>query len=415
MKYYLVGIKGTGMSSLAKMLKENNYEVIGSDVKEYYFTVDNLEKYKIPILPFDRKNITDEYYYIIGNAYNNDNIEVNEIIKKNLPYAYYHDFIGKELNKDIIACSGTHGKTTTSYFLKEMLDEKCNYIIGDGEGGGYSNDILVLEACEYKEHFLSYHPKWLIINNIELDHTDYYKTKKQLLNAFQKFANLSDTILVNGDDQNVKKIKHDKKLSFGFNKKNDIVIKILSTTSKGYYVKLIYEENLYLFIPYLGKHMIYDYVASYMSLYILGYKPKELVNNELPRRRLTTYQYKKAICIDDYAHHPTEIKALYETLKLTYPNTCIKVIFQPHTYERTIYFKKRFKSVLNLFDEVYLLDVFTSKREKENIHLQQKIDKYFEKFKKISELDFCSIGKKREIWLFLGAGSANKILHDLCT
>jgi UDP-N-acetylmuramate--L-alanine ligase len=414
MKYYLVGIKGTGMSSLAKMLKENQHEVIGSDVKEYYFTVDGLEKYEIPILPFARENIKDGYYYIIGNAYNKDNIEVDEIINRKLPYAYYHDFIGKALKKDIIACSGTHGKTTTSYFLKEMLDEKCNFIIGDGEGGGYPNDILVLEACEYKEHFLSYQPKWLIINNIELDHTDYYRSKKQVLNAFQKFANLSDMVLVNGDDPNAKKIKHDKKISFGFHKNNDIVIRILSTTSKGYYVKVMYEENIYLFVPYLGKHMIYDYVASYMTLYILGYQPKELSHHALPRRRLTTYTYQNAICIDDYAHHPTEIKALYETLQLTYPNVSIKVIFQPHTYERTLYFKKKFKSVLSLFDEVYLLDVFTSKREKENKLLQHKIDKYFEKFKKIDELNFCSIGKKKEIWLFLGAGSANQILRDLC-
>ena len=188
MKYYLVGIKGTGMSSLAKMLKDNQNDVVGSDVSEYYFTVDGLNAYQIPILSFAKENITDEYYYIISNAYNSDHVEVAEIMKRELPYSYYHDFIGKELSYHVIACAGTHGKTTTSYFLKEMLDGKCNYIIGDGEGGGYPNDLLILEACEYKEHFLSYHPQWLIITNIELDHTDYYQNKKQLLKAFSKFA-----------------------------------------------------------------------------------------------------------------------------------------------------------------------------------------------------------------------------------
>lgn len=413
MKYYLVGIKGTGMSSLAKMLKENHHEVIGSDVKENYFTVESLKKYDIPILTFAKENITEEYFYIIGNAYNQNNVEVEEILRKKLPYQYYHEFIGKTLNKEIIAISGTHGKTTTSYFIKEMLDKKCNYIIGDGEGGGYDNDLLVLEACEYKEHFLSYHPKWLIINNIELDHTDYYKNKEQLFHSFQKIANQSEIILVNGDDKYARKIKHDKKITFGFGKKNDIHITILSSTLKGYYVKIKYEKNMYLFIPYLGKHMIYDYVASYMTLYILGYIPKELMRNNLPKRRFTIYEYRSSLLIDDYAHHPTEIKALFETIKLTYPNTNINIIFQPHTYERTLHFKKQFKKVFKLFNDVYFLDVFTSKREKENVNLQKDVDTYFSEFKKITELDFSIIGKNNDIWVFLGAGSANKILYDL--
>lgn len=413
MKYYLVGIKGTGMSSLAKMLKENQHEVIGSDVKEYYFTVDSLKQYDIPILPFAKENITDDYFYIIGNAYDQTNIEVKEIIRKNLPFQYYHEFIGKTLNKEMIAISGTHGKTTTSYFIKEMLEKKCNYIIGDGEGGGYDNDLLVLEACEYKEHFLSYHPKWLIINNIELDHTDYYKNKKQLLHSFQRLANQSEIILVNGDDKYARKVKHDKKITFGFGKKNDIRIVILSATLKGYYVKIRYEKNMYLFIPYLGKHMIYNYVASFMTLSILGYHPKELTRNALPRRRFNVYNYKRSLLIDDYAHHPTEIKALLETIKLTYPNAMIHVVFQPHTYERTLHFRKQFKKVFQLFHDVYFLDVFTSKREKENHSLQTSVDAYFCEFKKIAELDFHTIGKENDVWVFLGAGSANKILYDL--
>lgn len=414
MKYYLVGIKGTGMASLAKMLKEGGNEVIGSDVSEYFFTVDSLIKSNIEILKFNKANIKEEYYYIISNAYNQNNEEVEEIIKRKLPYRYYHDFIGKNLNKNIIACSGTHGKTTTSYFLKEMLDKKCNYIIGDGEGGAYDNDLLVLEACEYKQHFLSYYPQWLIINNIELDHTDCYKNKKQLISSFQKFANQADTILVNGDDKLARNINHNKKLTFGFNKNNDIVITILSRTASGYYIKITYNENIYLFVPYLGRHMVYNYVASYITLYILGYPIKELKGDLLPKRRMSTIQYKNSICIDDYAHHPTEIKALLESIKLKYPNQRIKAIFQPHTYERTIHFKKAFKRVFRKFDEVYFLDVFTSKREQANYQLQKKVNCYFSQFKSINELEFSSIGKNKEVWVFLGAGTANKILNDLC-
>lgn len=149
------------------------------------------------------------------------------------------------------------------------MKKECNYIIGDGEGGSFDTDLLVLEACEYKEHFLSYHPELLIITNIELDHTDFYKNEKQLFISFQKLANQSQMVLVNGDDKWGKKIKHINKLTYGFNKNNDIQIKILSTTTRGYYIQVKYQNNMYLKVPYLGRHMIYNYVSSYMAAILL--------------------------------------------------------------------------------------------------------------------------------------------------
>lgn len=414
MKYYLVGIKGTGMSSLAKMLQGEAHQVVGSDTEEYYFTEDSLREKQIPIFAFDQANIQGDAFYIIGNAFHQDNNEeVKAIISRQYPYAYYHDFIGQHLHKKIIAVAGTHGKTTTSYFLAQMLDQKCNFIIGDGEGDSYPSDYLILEACEYQSHFLSYHPEWLIINNIELDHTDYYKSKKQLFHTFQQFASQAKTVLINGDDALASKIKHPHKLTFGFGKKNDIQIKILSTTAQCYYIQINYCGHLYLKVPYLGRHMIYNYVASYMTLYLNGFTPKILTKDQLPHRRLTTYVYRNSILIDDYAHHPTEIKALYETLQLQYPHCKIKAIFQPHTYERTFHFKKEFIQALKLYDCVYLLDVFSSKRETNNPKLQAKVDKIFASFPTIQELNTEQIGKKDEVWVFLGAGKANHILKAL--
>lgn len=414
MKYYLVGIKGTGMSSLAKMLQSEENQVVGSDTDEYYFTEDSLREKQIPIFPFDKDNIQGDAFYIIGNAFHQDNNEeVAKIITCQYSYAYYHDFIGQHLHKKIIAVAGTHGKTTTSYFLAEMLDKKCNFIIGDGEGESYPSDYLVLEACEYQSHFLSYHPEWLIINNIELDHTDYYKSKKQLLRAFQQFANQAKTVLINGDDVLASKIKHPQKITFGFSKKNDIQIKILSTTAHCYYIQINYFGHIYLKVPYLGRHMIYNYVASYMTLQLNGFTPKTLSKDQLPRRRLTTYAYQNSILIDDYAHHPTEIKALHETLRLKYPHFKINVIFQPHTYERTFHFKKEFIQELRLYDKVYLLEVFSSKREKTSQKLQDKVNKIFSSFSSIQELDIEEIGKKEEVWVFLGAGRANHILKAI--
>lgn len=412
-KFYLVGIKGTGMASLARLLKASGYEVVGSDTTEYYFTESALIKENIPIFKFNKKNIVDDAFYIIGSAYDINNIEVEQIIENDYPFLYYNDFIGEKVNKKIIACAGTHGKTTTSYFLTNFLNKECSYIIGDGSGGYFDNDLLVLEACEYKNHFLSYHPELTIITNIELDHTDYFKSKKQLLKSFQALVNNSKTILVNGDDRLANKLFHKNKLTYGFKEHNDIKIKILSTTYNSYYVQVKYKDNIYIKVPHLGKHMIYNYVSAYIATLLLGYIPKNLDSKDLPKRRLTKIKYKDSILIDDYAHHPTEIKALINSLRLSYPDKDINIIFQPHTYERTLKFKKKFKKALKLATSVYMMDVFTSKREKNNQSLQNKIDRYFKRFMKIDKLDFNKIGLKEDVWVFLGAGVANKYIRKL--
>lgn len=413
MKYYFVGIKGSGMSSLAIMLKENGNEIIGSDSNEDYFTCQSLYEKGIKILEFNSDNICNDYFYIIGNAYGYDNVEVSKIISEGYEYIYYHDFIGTKLNKRIIACSGTHGKTTTTYFITNFLEHKCNYIIGDGEGGGYNNDLLVLEACEYKEHFSSYYPDILIINNIELDHTDYYKNNKMLINAFQKVANQSKILLINGDDKNCQKILHQNKVTFGFNENNDAIIKILIQNDNGYYILLSYKKDVYLKIPYLGKHMIYNYVAGYLACVLYGIKPSTKDVFNLPKRRMEITEFKKSTIITDYAHHPTEIKALFDSVKLMYPNDKINVVFQPHTYERTMRFKKQFKKSLKLFDNVYMMDVFSSKREETSYKKQKRIDKYFRCFNKYSEDVLNLIHSSNCIWILLGAGSADSIINRL--
>lgn len=415
MKYYLVGIKGTGMSSLAKLLKDLGNDVVGSDIEKYFFTEDSLKENEINIYRFNKGNILKDYFYIISNAYNETNEEVCEIIKNDYQYMYYHEFIATMLNKDVIACSGTHGKTTISYFITNFLNYKCSYIIGDGEGGGFNdNDLLVLEACEYKNHFSVYKPKILIINNIDLDHTDYYKNKKMLIRAFKEIASNSKILLVNGDDKNIKKIKHSHKITYGFGKKCNIRIKILSQAKKCYYVKVSYNnENIYLKIPFLGKHMIYNYVAGYMACILYGIKPNEKNVNALPKKRMETRKIDNLILISDYAHHPTEINALFESIKLTYPEKKINVIFQSHTYERTIKFKKQFKRSLNKFDKVYLMDVYSSRREQMSFVKQKKIDRYFNCFEKYNDTIINSIKKSSDVWVLLGAGCASDVSNLL--
>lgn len=415
MKYFLIGIKGTGMSALATLLYELGHDVSGSDTSELYFTEASLQEHEIAYYPFNQAKLSNEYIYIIGNAYDETNPEVAFIKQKQYCYYYYHEFIGKVLKKEIIAISGTHGKTTTTSFLVQMLNHNISYIIGDGSGAGTNeNKQLVLEACEYKDHFLAYHPKILVVNNIELDHPEYFKDLKQVIASFNKLAQQSELIIINGDDKNARQINHDNLIRVGQNQDSEARFEIKEVTDDGYQVVLKYLKQDYnIRVPFYGTHMIYNIVLAYVTALTLGVAPS-LERLELPIRRMNEVEYGQTILVDDYAHHPTEIKCLYQSLIIKYPDYPIKVIFQPHTYTRTLKLKKDFKSALSLFDEVYLAEVFTSKREKYNLYKQLKINKIFNLFHKFDPDILKQISpEKKEVWVFLGAGTIDNYINEL--
>lgn len=401
------------MSALASLLYDLGHNVIGSDVDDEYFTEQGLKLRNIHIYKFDEFCFDNTFTYIVGSAFNIMNKDVEKLIKNNFHYYYYHDFIGHVLNKEIIAVSGTHGKTTTTNFLYQMMDKKTSAIIGDGTGAGYTeNNLLVLEACEYKNHFLSYHPSVLIITNIEHDHPDFFSNINEVRNSFEKLIEQSDIIIANGDDMSVNKIKCNRMIKVGQEEHNDIKFEIKNLKESGYdiYIHMI-DKNI--FVPLLGKHLLYDFLLSYVTCYIQGIDPK-IDDLKLPKRRMEEVHYGNTLLINDYAHHPTEINALYEHLRLKYKNKKINVIFQPHTYSRTLKLKKEFKKVLSLFDNVYVDKVFTSAREKQNKYLQLKVDKIFKRFYCYSKNILNQINKENdEIWVFLGAGNINEYIKEL--
>lgn len=405
------------MSSLACMLKDLGHNVVGSDVSDYYFTEDILIKRKIEILEFNEYNITSEYIYIIGNAFDERNEEVRKVIVNDYEYYYYHKFIGEVLEKNIVSVAGTHGKTTTTSFASQMLNKEVSYIIGDGTGYGTNEtNILLLESCEYKNHFLSYSPIISLITNIELDHPDFFKSNNDVVRSFQKFANNSKQLIINGDDRLCKRIKHDNIIKFGFSNKNDYQIKIIRQNKNGYIVNLLDKQESTkqeIYVPFLGKHNIYNFVGAYVICIMLGKNP-HMNNIKLPKRRMTKNIYGKTILIDDYAHHPTEISCLYESIKKTYPHKKINIIFQPHTYSRTIKFKDEFIKSLSLFDNVYIAEIFSSKREEHSKINKSEFERIFPMFLKFDENILSLIDKeKSEVWVFIGAGVVNNYIYKI--
>ena len=190
MKYYFIGIKGSGMSSLAMLVKDKGNDVRGSDVEEYIFTEEELKRRGIPILNFNKDNINKEDIVIIGHKFiESDNEEVIKAKEENKWYEY-NDFISEFIKEYYsIAISGSHGKTTTTSLIMNVLNEvdDCGCLIGDGSAHiGDNSNYFVFEACEQKEHFMKYSSDIIVINNIDYDHVDYFKTEDDYINAFYK-------------------------------------------------------------------------------------------------------------------------------------------------------------------------------------------------------------------------------------
>ena len=214
--YHFIGIKGSGMSALAQIMNSLGIDVQGSDVDKHFFTEEGLIKNGIKIYEFNKENIKKNLKIVQGNAFNeNNNEEVKRAKELNLEIITYQEMVGK-ISKmfKTICIAGCHGKTTTTAMLSHVLNDitGCNYLIGDGTGyANKKNKYFALESCEYKRHFLSYFPSYSIITNIELDHVDYYKDLDDVIAAYQSFINkTSKTAILNGDDENVKKLKFDK-------------------------------------------------------------------------------------------------------------------------------------------------------------------------------------------------------------
>lgn len=417
---YVVGIKGAGVSALAQILKAEGFNVVGSDTHERFFTDELLKKAGIPYSEgFDAKNIpVDVSWAFASNAYLGEpikNPEVLELRARKIPVLSYPDVLSYFFNKSRgVAIAGTHGKTSTTamvaYVLQkaglkpkavvggELLDLKTNALSGTG-------DIFVLEADEYKDAFLNYHPELIAILNTDWDHPDYFKTEVSYKESFEKFRkNLKPggTILEQKDFTISSQIK----------------------------------------TPLIGDHNQGNLAACYAICRALGVKDidirealKEFTGT---RRRLEVVEkFKGNIVMDDYAHNSQKVAAALKALKSHYvADRKIIVVFQPHTYSRTAQFLNDFADSLLIADEIYLLDIYASAREAKGTITSDDIIKLIEKSdpatagprqggakrgrtaKNLKTVDeavkfFCDNPPTNSVIVFMGAGDVGDGAHKL--
>lgn len=424
--YYFIGIKGTGMAALALMLDSLGYDVLGSDLEKHFFTEDNLVKRNIKILSFSAENIKDDMTVIIGNAFLEDFEEVIAARNNKTCKVYrYHEFLGELMKKyESYSVCGSHGKTTTTGLLSSMFSKKFNeaYLIGDGTGKIEKNsELLIVESCEFRRHFLAYYPEYAIITNIEIDHVDYFKDEVDYLNAYLEFSkNVKKAIMVFGDDLKTREFKSDTLHYFyGMNDDNDLVAKNLVESSNSMEFDVYFKKNYigHIKLPFVGRHMLYNALGCIGIGILKGMTLEEMSigfnTYKGVKRRYVVEEIGDDIYVDDYAHHPTEIKVTIEATRIRYPNKKIVAIFKPHRTGRVYYFKEEFKEALSLADYVYLCDFTSIDDQEEGIDIDIRyLQKDIENALVVSEdTDGAKLLRKHQDVVFLFMSS--KDIYDL--
>ncbi|KHD35245.1 UDP-N-acetylmuramate--alanine ligase [Clostridium acetobutylicum] len=440
-KIHFIGIGGVSMSGLAEILLERGFKVSGSDMNGSPM-VDKLKEHGAEIyLGHNEKNINNVDIVVYTAAIPEDNPELIYARKNNISLMTRAEFLGSLMkgHKYNIAISGTHGKTTTTSMVSHIAlteDVDPTILVGgnldiiNGNVLAGKSDYFITEACEYKASFLEFYPYIGVILNIDADHLDYYKNIDDIENTFAKFVNLipkEGYLIANADDKRVSRVASNAKcnvVSFGIDN-GDIRAKNISFNESGFSSFDVYKSSELLFnielnVP--GKHNILNALSAIASALTLKISHKSIIDGlksfKGTHRRFEIKGVKNGITvIDDYAHHPTEIKATLDAAK-NYPHNKIYCVFQPHTYSRTLSLFDDFSNSFSGVDELVLADIYAA-REKDtgvvsSLKLSEAINKNGVKCSNLHSFEdivnyFKSKLNDGDILLTVGAGDVFKI------
>ena len=420
--YHFVGIKGAGMSSLAQIMHDLGNEVQGSDIESYVFTEVALKNKGIKILPFDANNIEEDMVVVQGNAFPDTHEEIVRAHELKLDVIRYHDFLGHVIDQyTSVAVTGAHGKTSTTGLLSHVMngDKKTSFLIGDGTGLGIpASEYFAFEACEYKRHFLSYHPDYAIMTNIDFDHPDYFKDIDDVVSAFQEMShNVKKAIIAWGDDPHLRGIQANVPVYYyGFSTNDDVYADNIQISEKGTQFDVYINNKFFdtFLSPQYGDHNILNALSvitiSYLEELDIDNIKEALETFGGVKRRFNETKVVNQVLVDDYAHHPREISATIETARKKYPNKEVIAVFQPHTFSRTKAFLQEFADCLSKADHTFLCEIFGSIRENSGNLTIQDLLKRIDCAQLIDEDSVNLLEQYSDaVVLFMGAGDIQKI------
>lgn len=420
--YHFVGIKGAGMSSLAQIMHDLGNEVQGSDIESYVFTEVALKNKGIKILPFDANNIEEDMVVVQGNALPDTHEEIVRAHELKLDVIRYHDFLGHVIDQyTSVAVTGAHGKTSTTGLLSHVMngDKKTSFLIGDGTGLGIpASEYFAFEACEYKRHFLSYHPDYAIMTNIDFDHPDYFKDIDDVVSAFQEMShNVKKAIIAWGDDPHLRGIQANVPVYYyGFSTNDDVYADNIQISEKGTQFDVYINNKFFdtFLSPQYGDHNILNALSvitiSYLEELDIDNIKEALETFGGVKRRFNETKVVNQVLVDDYAHHPREISATIETARKKYPNKEVIAVFQPHTFSRTKAFLQEFADCLSKADHTFLCEIFGSIRENSGNLTIQDLLKRIDGAQLIDEDSVNLLEQYSDaVVLFMGAGDIQKI------
>ena len=391
-KYHFIAIGGIGMSGLAKYLLENGYEVSGSDICDSKY-IDKLRDLGAKVyIGHDEKNLPDNCIVVASSAIKENNPEMQKARQLGLTVYHRSDVLAKlsEMGKFFIGYSGTHGKTTTSGLCAYVLEKaglKPSYVVGgilpDIGTNAHSQDgkFFCAELDESDGTIVKYTPNTVVVNNLEADHLDFYKNGlDSIIETFNKFlANLNpnSNILLNTDCSGVKKLDCKKFISYGLKDADYTARNIVYAedyTTYDLYYKDIFLTDIKICLK--GQHNVYNSLAVLASLHVSGVdidliKPHFMTFTGMGRRFEKICEFNKISVYDDYAHHPTEIKATLSCAE-SFKDRNIIAVFQPHRYTRFANLWEDFKKSFGNVNRLIVTDVYAaSEKPIENINSER--------------------------------------------
>jgi UDP-N-acetylmuramate--alanine ligase len=395
LRIHLIGIGGAGLSAIATVLLQKEYIVSGSDIQELP-VIDRLAKQGATIFIGHRPENLDVNpdLVIISSAISADNPELIEARRRDLPVVKRAEWLGEMMTGHVgIAVAGTHGKTTTTAmiaFILEQAGRQPTYIVGgfvpdlNSNAAAGQGEAFVVEADEYDHMFLGLQPRLAVLTIVEWDHPDIYPTPADFNQAFTDFARLVpvDGLIVGcGDDPGVQAVIKQARsavIKYGLKADNDWQAINLRLNERGGYDFEVRQAGLNnrplltvsLRIP--GVHNVYNALAALIVAYRQGVDLQAAAEilgrfSGVKRRFERKGEVNGIIIIDDYAHHPTEIKVTLAGARARYPELALWIVFQPHTFSRALALLDEFVNAFDEADHVIVVDIYASREKDEGL------------------------------------------------